>query len=119
MTFIRVLAFAPEPPLCNPERLGLLLFRPVVANALGAVLPKDPIVAEAYVLVPTKSVVPGVIVELLLSRNSPLKRNACVPRVQLNVSEKVHVGVFPFDVGATLQPAAVPAAGAFVGGLEP
>jgi hypothetical protein len=129
MIFIRVRALTPVPAVvdvCNPLKLlisvtGRLLlaaksFAPVVP---GAVLPKAPIVAEAYVLVPVKSDVPGVNVELLLNRISPLNRNACFPCVQLNVSETVHVGVFPFEVGATLQPEATPAAGAFVGGLEP
>ena len=42
--------------------------------------------------------VEGTRVSLLLRRNSPLKRNACDPRVQLKVSEKVHVGVFSYEV---------------------
>lgn len=68
--------------LANPRRLfgslvgrELLLEKSLGPVVPGAVEPNAPIVAEAYVDVPTKSTVPGVSVVLLLSRNSPLKRN--------------------------------------------
>jgi len=48
-------------------------FGPIVPGAEG-VLACAPIVAETYVDEPVKSDVPGVMVELLLYRNSPLNR---------------------------------------------
>jgi hypothetical protein len=82
MKFMIVCALVLD-PFVNPSKLfgslagRVLLFEKSLMPAVpGAVVPNAPIVAEAYVVVPTKSTVPGLSTSLLLSRNSPLNRKA-------------------------------------------